>query len=436
MEPLSAVSRVDFSLSYLVPICLIKPNDDNLFPEREPKMNTKNSSPVDRQDLKRQIRRLESIAALSGGIAHDYNDLLTAIMGNISLALEHVESDSKLSGLLEQALAASRVAKTLTHRLITFSKGDQPIKKATDIVTVVENTAAFSLSGSNIRCELGPSNGIWCAYADPQQIGQAIHNLMINAAESMPSGGTVWISFENTTLESSNSILAPGRYIGVAIKDQGVGIPAEHMGKIFDPYFSTKGKGANKGTGLGLSISHSIISNHGGDITVCSRVGTGTTFHVLLPALEAAAKVAKPICGNETSKAPDQLISGQGRILVMDDEPMIRDLTGNMLRHLGYDADFAEEGQGAVRKYQAALDASTPYDAVILDLTIKGGMGGQETINMLKAIDPTVKAIVSSGYSGNPAMVNYKRYGFCEVVAKPYDMIEFSQKLYRVVSGA
>ena len=244
------------------------------------------------------------------------------------------------------------------------------------------------------------------------------------------------ISFENTTLEGSNSILAPGRYIDVAIKDQGVGITAEHMEKIFDPYFSTKGKGANKGTGLGLSISHSIISNHGGDITVCSRAGIGSTFHVLLPASEAADDVAQPVCVNETSKAPDKLISGQGRILVMDDEAMIRELTGNMLAHLGYDADFAEEGQGAVKKYQAALDASAPYDAVILDLTIKGGMGGQETIKMLKAIDPTVKAIVSSGYSGSPAMANYKHYGFCEVVAKPYDMIEFSQKLYRVVNDA
>ena len=399
-------------------------------------MNAVNDNPADRQDLKRQIRQLESIAALSGGIAHDYNNLLTAIMGNISLAQEHVKSDCKLSDLLEQALAASRIAKILTRRLITFSKGGHPTRKPSDIVGVIENTAAFSLSGSNIRCELGPSTGTWSAYIDPQQIGQAIHNLMINAAESMPSGGTVFINFENTTTDSPNSILAPGRYIDIAIRDQGVGIPAEHIEKIFDPYFSTKAKGAIKGTGLGLSISHSIISNHGGEITVCSRVGMGTTFHVLLPAAEAVADLVQPVSAEKKSEKSDKPIMGQGRILVMDDEAMILELTGNMLNHLGYDADFAEAGQCAVRKYQAALDASAPYDAVILDLTIKGGMGGQETIEMLKEIDPSVKAIVSSGYSDNPVIANYKQYGFCEVVAKPYEMVEFSQKLYRVVNDS
>jgi len=399
-------------------------------------MNATNDSPADRQDLKRQIRQLESIAALSGGIAHDYNNLLTAVMGNLSLALEHVESDSKLSDLLEQALGASRVAKILTRRLITFSKGGQPTKKPTDIVNVMANTAAFSLSGSNIRCELGPSSGTWSADIDAQQIGQAIHNLMINAAESMPAGGTVLISFENTTVDSPNSILTPGQYVDIAIRDQGVGIPVENIEKIFDPYFSTKAKGAVKGTGLGLSISHSIISNHGGEITVCSRVGVGTTFHVLLPASEAPAVLVQPVNAEENRKKSDKPVMGRGRILVMDDEAMIRELTGNILSHLGYDADFAEEGQCAVRKYQAAIDASTPYDAVILDLTIKGGMGGQETIEMLKEIDPSVKAIVSSGYSDNPVIANYKQYGFCEVVAKPYEMVEFSQKLYRVINDS
>ncbi len=397
-------------------------------------MNNNSNRPADRQDLKRRIRQLESIAALSGGIAHDYNNLLTAIMGNISLALEHAQSDDMLSDLLEQALAASRVAKTLTRRLITFSKGGQPTKKPTDVVNVIENTAAFSLSGSNIRCEWGPSNGIWSASIDPQQIGQAIHNLMINAAESMPSGGTVFISFENTIVDSPNSLLAPGRYVDIAIQDQGVGIPAEHIEKIFDPYFSTKAKGAVKGTGLGLSISHSIISNHGGEITVCSRVGVGTTFHVLLPASEAPAGRGRPVKAEENHGQPGRPVLGQGRILVMDDEAMIRELTGNMLDYLGYDADFAEEGQCAVSKYRAALEASSPYDAVILDLTIKGGMGGQETIERLKAIDPSVKAIVSSGYSDNPVIANYKQYGFCEVVAKPYEMVEFSRTLDRVVS--
>lgn len=398
-------------------------------------MNSVSEVPHSPQDLKQEIRQLESIAALSGGIAHDYNNLLTAIMGNISLALEHVAPDATIIPLLDQALSAARVAKTLTRRLITFSKGGQPTKKPTDIVGVVENTAAFSLSGSNIRCEYGPSEGIWAADVDPQQIGQAIHNLMINAAESMPEGGAVHISFENTTIDSPNSILTPGKYVDIAITDQGVGIPADHIEKIFDPYFSIKGKGANKGTGLGLSISHSIIAKHGGDIMVCSRMRIGTTFHVLLPASETATEVVDTAIAVETSQKPDKPVPGRGKILVMDDEAMIRELAGSMLRHLGYQVDFAEEGHAAVRKYQAALDASAPFDAVILDLTIKGGMGGQETIRHLKAINPAVKAIVSSGYSENPVIANYKDYGFCEVVAKPYEVIEFSEKLYRVVNS-
>ena len=237
------------------------------------------------------------------------------------------------------------------------------------------------------------------------------------------------------TVKRPTSILAPGRYIDIAIKDQGVGIPADHIEKIFDPYFSTKAKGTVKGTGLGLSISHSIISNHGGELTVCSRLGVGTTFHVLLPASEAASDAVEPVCSQKTPPMQKKPVSGQGKILVMDDEAMIREMTGNMLGHLGYDADFAEAGQEAVRKYQAAMDACVPYDAVILDLTIKGGMGGQETIKMLQEIDPAVKAIVSSGYSDSPVIANYERYGFCDVVAKPYEMVEFSQKLYRVVNS-
>ena len=216
---------------------------------------------------------------------------------------------------------------------------------------------------------------------------------------------------------------------------KGRGIPAEYIENIFDPYFSTKGEGANKKTGLGLSISHSIVTRHGGDITVCSRVGIGTTFHILLPASTAAAAVDQPVSVNRMPEKANQPVMGQGRILVMDDEAMIRELTGNMLRHLGYEADFAEAGHEAVSKYQAALKRSTPYDAVILDLTIKGGMGGQEAIERLMEIDPAVKAIVSSGYSDNPVIANYQDFGFREVVAKPYEMVEFSEKLFRVVNA-
>jgi len=398
-------------------------------------MNT--TAPVSslQNDMKQQLRQLESIAALSGGIAHDYNNLLTAIMGNLSLALETMDTDPKVSHLIENALAASRIAKTLTRTLITFSKGGLPATSPTDIVRLVENTAAFSLSGSNIRCEMVPASGIWSAHVDAQQIGQAIHNLMINAAESMPSGGTVTVRFENTTLDSPNTTLPSGDYVHIAIEDHGVGIPVDNIDKIFDPYFSTKSKGEQKGTGLGLSISHSIIAKHGGEITVCSRTGVGSTFHILLPASHAPAQTIAPNKKTTPAVQPGATLTGHGRILVMDDETMILELAGNMLEHLGYEVDFAEEGETAVRKYKAALASSAPYDAVILDLTIKGGMGGEDTIRQLKKIDPAVKAIVSSGYSENPVVANYADYGFCEVVAKPYEMVEFSRKLHRVVNA-
>lgn len=385
-------------------------------------------------DLKQRLRQLESIAALSGGIAHDYNNLLTAIMGNLSLALETMDRDAKVTHLIENALDASRIAKALTRTLITFSKGGLPTKSPSDIVRLVKNTAAFSLSGSNIRCEVLPAPGIWPAHIDAQQVGQAIHNLMINAAESMPSGGIITIRFENTTLDSPNTTLAPGNYVHIAIEDHGVGIPVENIDKIFDPYFSTKAKGERKGTGLGLSISHSIVSKNGGEITVSSRTGVGSTFHVLLPASNASAKTEPPKRETTPSVKAEKPITGHGKILVMDDEAMILELAGNMLEHLGYAVDFAEEGETAIRKYKAALASSAPYDAVILDLTIKGGMGGEDTIRRLREIDPSVKAIVSSGYSENPVVANYKDFGFCEAVAKPYEMVEFSRKLHRVVN--
>ena len=240
---------------------------------------------------------------------------------------------------------------------------------------------------------------------------------------------------ENTPIDSPTAAKAPVRYMRRAIADPAGDTAAGNVSRIFDPYFSAKAKGAAKGTGLGLSISHSIITKHGGTITVHSRVGVGSTLTVLLPAAESLPDAEPAACETRPPVGPDKVVTGHGKILVMDDEAMLRELTGNMLQHLGYEVDFAEEGQTAVEKYKAALDASDPFDAVILDLTIKGGMGGQETIEHLKAMDPNVKAIVSSGYSENPVVANYAEYGFCESVAKPYEMIEFSQVLHRVVSA-
>ena len=376
-----------------------------------------------------KARQLDSIAALSGGIAHDYNNLLTAIIGNITLAQTYLDPDDKVFLLLSQALAASQTAKDLTQKLITFSKGGTPDKKIADVAKLVRSTTEFTLSGSNLKCDYEFADNLFAVEVDGRQIGQAIHNVIMNAREAMPQGGPLEIRAENVKKDADLPGLRNGKYVKISITDQGKGIPKKNLNRIFNPYFSTKKVNDKKGTGLGLSICHSIIKKHGGNVTVSSTYGKGATFQIYLP------------CSN--GKAPDQRdsetteqeipIFGEGRILVMDDEAMIRKLAGELLTYLGYTVDFAPDGTEAVKRYKKALDSEAPFDAVILDLTVKGGMGGKKTIQHLTKIDPHVVGIVSSGYSNDPVIAEYKRHGFKGVVTKPYTMGELGEKLNRVL---
>jgi CheY-like chemotaxis protein len=259
--------------------------------------------------------------------------------------------------------------------------------------------------------------------ADRGQIAQVFHNLVINACQSMPQGGTVHLAAANLLIGSGNGIPLPaGRYVRVTVADHGAGIPQENLTKIFDPFFSTK----QGGTGLGLAIVYSVVRNHGGHVEVESVVGAGTTFSVLLPAAAGAAPPAAP---------PTELSSGRGRILLMDDEPVVRQVVSRMLTTLGYEVQTAAEGSSAVALFRDALAGENPFDAVILDLTVPGGMGGAETIGHLRAIDPHVRAIVSSGYSSDPVMGNYRDFGFSDVIAKPFQARGLSLVLRRVLSG-
>jgi len=386
----------------------------------------------DRIKAKKEIERtgkLDSIAALAGGIAHDYNNLLTAIIGNITLAQTHLDRQGKPFLLLSQALEASKTAKNLTQKLITFSRGGAPNKEITAADRLLKSAVEFTLSGSNIKPEFKFSPELWPVEVDPSQIGQAIHNIVINAREAMPDGGILSVIAKNEVLDDALPNLKSGKYIRISIADQGSGIAAAEFEKIFDPYYSTKTFQGQKGTGLGLSISHSIIRKHGGDVMVESQIGVGTTLHVYLPAADensAAAKPGQP-AGNQ------QPIFGEEKILVMDDEEMIRNLAGEILRHLGYEVDFAKDGAEAVKRYQAAMNSGKLFDAVILDLTVRGGMGAKETIQELRAIDPGVKGIVSSGYSDDPGMIDFKTYGFSGVIVKPYTLEELGEKLSRVL---
>jgi len=266
---------------------------------------------------------------------------------------------------------------------------------------------------------------------DPSQIGQAIHNVVMNARESMQAGGTIYVTASNIKLADEVPTLIAGHYVKVSIADQGSGIPEKEFDRIFDPYYSTKEMGNTRGTGLGLSICRSIIRKHGGEVTVESQMGVGTTMHLYLPAANPES-LEQPAGDKPGETAP---IFGEGKILVMDDDQMIRELAGEILWHLGYEVEFARDGDEAVALYSRAFKTARPFDAVILDLTVRGGMGGKEAIQELIGIDPGVKGIVSSGYSDDPGMTDYKQHGFSGVVAKPYTLEELGEKLSQVLKG-
>jgi PAS domain S-box-containing protein len=368
-----------------------------------------------------RTQKLESVGVLAGGIAHDFNNLLTGIMGSISLAQMHLPAGSAAADPLADAEKASLQARELTQQLLTFSRGGKPIKQTLDLGELLTNVTQFALRGANVRADASIPGDLWSVDADKGQIAQVFHNLIINACQSMPQGGTVRIAAANRAIGSGNGIpLSPGKYATVVIADQGVGIPAEHLSKIFDPFFSTK----TGGTGLGLAVVYSVVKNHGGCIEVSSVPGEGTTFTVFLPAATTAAPPVEPAA--KTSP-------GQGRILLMDDEPVVRQVVSRMLAALGFEVITAAEGSTALTLYREALAGDAPFDAVILDLTVPGGMGGAEAIGLLRAIDPNVKAIVSSGYSSDPVMSSYRSHGFSGVIAKPFRAGDLSSVLRQVL---
>ncbi len=368
-------------------------------------------------------QKLDSIGVLAGGIAHDLNNLLTAVIGNISLARLH-ENPADKDRRLEEAEKASMRIKDLTQQLLTFSKGGAPILQTADIAGLLKDSATFAMRGSNVRCELSISDDLWTAEIDEGQTNQVINNLVINAQQAMLNGGIVKIRAENITVGTKSGLpLEAGAYIRISVEDQGIGIPKKHIQKIFDPFFTTK----QTGNGLGLATSYSIIQKHGGHISVESRLRVGSTFFVYLPVSSAENLIAKKVI----EAAP---ITGEGNILIMDDEKYIRDLTAEMLSSLGYGITTSIDGVEAIEMYKNSMESEKPYDAVIMDLTIPGGMGGKETIQRLKEIDPEVKAIVSSGYSSDPVMSYFEDYGFRGVISKPYMIEELSEVLHRVMT--
>lgn len=370
-----------------------------------------------------RAQKLDSLSILAGGIAHNFNNFLTGILGNITLAMMELTPQHKAYKILSDSENAAVTAKSLTQQLLTFSAGGYPIRRVTQIKDLLITTVNFCLTGSNVKCEFGIADDLWCAEVDPAMIDQAITNLVINADQAMPEGGTLTISAENTTIpEGFRLPLKPGRYVIIRVRDQGVGIPESHLAKIFDPYFTTK----QKGSGLGLATSYSIIRSHDGYIEVDSHLEKGSTFTVYLPATTRSPE-------NKRDRALAKPGNSQ-RILIMDDEEIIRKVLKRMLINLGYTVDTSNEGQEMIDMYREAMKTAQPYELVIMDLTVVGGLGGKEAINKLLTVDPNVKAIVSSGYSNDAIMANFSQYGFSSVIPKPYKPEELGEIVSEVLA--
>jgi PAS domain S-box-containing protein len=371
-----------------------------------------------------KAQKLESLGVLAGGLAHQFNNILTALTGNIMLAKMYAKPGSEVSDILSEAEKASLKAQDLTRQLLTFSKGGAPFTKTLSLKEMIRDLTGFVATESTVRCDATVQENLWPIDADEGQIRQAFTNVLANACQAMPLGGLVRISAENVI---ADPVLIPslreGAYVKLAVTDQGTGIEKKHMDKIFDPFFTTK----QKGSGLGLTSAFSIVRNHNGRMTVESEVGVGTTFTIYLPA--ALGKTPGQKAGGKV------FLPGEKRILVMDDEDMVRNVIDRMLGQCGCTACFARDGREMIELYGKNMESGRPFDAVIVDLIIAGGMGGKEAVQKLLAIDPHAKAIVSSGYSEDLIMSNFREFGFKGALAKPYNLSELVKVISEVVSG-
>jgi PAS domain S-box-containing protein len=369
--------------------------------------------------------RLESLGQLAGGIAHDFNNILMGVLGSITLARARLPAtgNDELAGFLSQAERACGQARALTQQLLTFARGGAPVRKVVSLPELLQETVAFSLHGAAVRADFSLPQDLWHVEADPGQLSQVIGNLVLNARQAMPEGGKIEIQAANVAPGTEPSV-PDGRqaYVRVRVRDHGTGISPRHLPHIFDPYFSTK----QSGTGLGLSIVHSIVARHNGRITVASILGQGATFDVFLPASDAPL----PAVAAETGAT----VTGQGPVLVMDDEEYVLETTVLMLSMLGYTPVRARNGDEAVTVYTRARAEGRPFRAVILDLTVRGGLGGLKTLERLREADPSVVAIVSSGYSSDPVLADPARYGFRSVLPKPYGVEDIARVLATVIA--
>jgi PAS domain S-box-containing protein len=372
------------------------------------------------EELER-VQRLESLGLLAGGIAHDFNNLMGGMFGYVDMAREFCIIDEQAHSYLDSAMQAYHKAKALTMQLLTFSKGGAPVKKFMALEPCLHQNALLAASGSNIRCSFELAPQLWHVEADEGQIGQVISNIVINARQAMPTGGVVKICAENMELKTGDPYpVTGGRYVKVTISDNGPGIAFEHLSHLFDPFFTTK----QMGSGLGLSIAHSVLKKHGGHIQVESSLGNGATFTLFIPTSSSRAEMQ----GSE----PERAVRAGGRVLVMDDEELVREMAGDMLQNAGFEVCLCANGDEAVELYKRAMSDGRPFALVILDLTIPGGRGGADTVQELLSLDPRACAVVSSGYADDPVCRDFARHGFRGVVVKPYRIEDLMREIGRI----
>ncbi|MBI5492694.1 MAG: PAS domain S-box protein [Deltaproteobacteria bacterium] len=368
-----------------------------------------------------KAQKLDSIGVLAGGIAHDFNNLLLGVLGNVSIAKNYLKPGDKAFELLDKVENAALRSKDLTKQLLTFSRGGEPLTEPSHIEQLIRDSAGLVLRGTDVSCKFLFPRGLWPVEADQGQIAQVINNIILNARQAMPGGGAVTVSAENAVVDSVTALpLKPGEYVKITVKDRGIGMTKKVLSKVFDPFFTTR----KKASGLGLAISYSIIKKHRGHIAAESKAGEGSSFSIYLPSAQTAS----------LTEGARRNSAHRGKVLVMDDEQMVRDVSGDMLELLGCTAEFAGTGEGAIELFKKAKEAGSPFDAVILDLTVPDGMGGKDALKRLLEIDPDVRAIVSSGYSKDPIMSEYHKHGFKGVITKPYTVPEFGRVINAVLA--
>jgi len=375
------------------------------------------------EDEMLKASKIESLGVFAGGIAHDFNNLLTAILGSVSIVRLDMEEKNRNREFLLDAERACLRAKDLTQQLLTFSKGGAPIKTMASLKNLIKDTTAFVLSGSSVQCVYDIDEHLWNAEVDRGQISQVVHNLILNARQSMSGGGTIRVSAVNAVIDEGSSMpLLPGHYIRVSISDSGDGIRLDIQNKIFEPFFTTK----MEGNGLGLAVTASIIRNHNGHIAVLSVPGEGATFEFYLPASMEKVMEEKEIL---TTSSFDGV-----RVLLMDDDEIVLRVAEHMLQRLGCEVQTSRDGSKAIELYRDSIESGSRFKVVIMDLTVPGAMGGKDAMVELKKLDPDIRAIVSSGYANDPVMARFHEYGFCGYVIKPYKIEELGRAILKALT--